>query len=298
MSDKHLFHLQDSADYSEISESLWASGKLEAFTKYVSAYLAILQANPDGNTIYFDGVSGSGSRRNQKPELYSQLGLTAEEEQVYRYAAEKVIRLDKSFDYYYFIDTWSTLESLQERVSCLTEANGKRLFFREEECNHELRKLAYAMQSDDFAALVFLDPFGMGVTWSSIAGLQGTKSDIWILLPTGVMVDRLFSTPDPLTIATSLEPYFGLSGEEIRSEFQREQKQITLFGDDEFSSKICYPIQHIANLYIRQLKSGWKYVSETPLVLRNSQNVPVYHFVHATNNETTRHIAGDIIGSD
>jgi three-Cys-motif partner protein len=296
MSNKNLYHLQDSAEFPEIREGVWASGKLEAFTKYISAYLAILQADPDGNTIYFDGLSGSGSRQNQLPSLYDQLRLTPEEERVYQHAAEQVIRLDKSFDYYYFVDTWSNLEPLQERVSDSAELNGKRLFFRQEECNHELRKLAYAMQSDDYAALVFLDPFGMGVEWPSIAGLQGTRSDIWILLPTGVMVDRFSDTPDLLTDGAGLESCFGLSGEEIRREFQKEEKQITLFGEDDFTCKICYPIQHIANLYIRQLKTGWKYVSETPLVLYNSRHVPVYHFVYATNNETARNIAGDIIG--
>ena len=54
-------------------------------------------------------------------------------------------------------------------------------------------------------------------------------------------------------------------------------------------------IHHIAALYIRQLKTVWGYVTESPLVLCNTRNVPIYHFVFASNNKVAKKIAAEII---
>ena len=45
----------------------WTEEKLDAFTKYVNAYLTIMNKNRDRygwKLIYFDGFAGSGSRHN------------------------------------------------------------------------------------------------------------------------------------------------------------------------------------------------------------------------------------------
>jgi len=273
----------------------WTEKKLNAFSKYVDAYLTIFQANPYWKTIYFDGFAGNGSRKDPKTPLYNQLQFTFEEEEGYKGAAERVVQLKKRFDYYYFVDNQESLDNLEEKLTSLPESEGRQLVFRAGDCNVWLRKLAETMQSKEFVALLFLDPFGMHIDWDAIAGLKGTHSDIWILIPTGVIVNRLLDKVGELKSIKKLESFFGLSEEEIREEFFKKEKQTTLFGDDEITRKIRNPIQHIANLYIQQLRTIWEHVTETPLVLYNSRNVPIYHFVFASNNPTGVKIAKDII---
>jgi three-Cys-motif partner protein len=295
MSDLNVMRLEES---SEVWGGAWTEKKLDAFSKYVDAYLAILHRHPYWQTIYFDGFAGSGSRKDRKSPQYEQLLITLEEERVYKGAAERVLRLHNSFDYYYFIDKQKSLDKLQAKLSGLPEAKDKTLVFRENDCNKELRRLAHAMQSDDFAALVLLDPFGMDVEWDSIASLKETRTDIWILLPTGVIVNRLLDRAYKLSHIERLEQFFGLPEEEIKAEFYKESAQINLFGEEsKLVSKVENSIHHVAELYIRQLKSVWNYVTEIPLVLRNSRNVPIYHFVFASNNQTARKIAEEIIRS-
>ena len=115
---------------------------------------------------------------------------------------------------------------------------------------------------------------------------------------------RIAVTVDMTATSTDLKPlecillharHKKLSEEEIRAEFFKKEKQTTLFGDDEITRTIRNPIQHIANLYIRQLHTIWRYVTETPLMLSNSRNVPIYHFVFASNNAAAKNIARDII---
>jgi len=56
-------------------------------------------------------------------------------------------------------------------------------------------------------------------------------------------------------------------------------------------------INRIARLYISKLKTIFEEVSDEPLVLLNSKNVPIYHFAFASSNATAKKIAADIIGS-
>jgi hypothetical protein len=70
--------------------------------------------------------------------------------------------------------------------------------------------LANAMHNDNsLAALVLLDPFGMQVDWKSIELLKGTRTDLWILIPTGVIVNRLLDRKCELTHAEKLTSFFG-----------------------------------------------------------------------------------------
>lgn len=206
----------------------WTEKKLEAFSKYVRAYLTIMQKNPYWKTIYFDGFAGSGTRKKKevKKEIYRQLKITEEEERLYKGSAERVLGLpgDIAFDYYYFIDNDATsLEKLQKKLG--DRYGEKHLVFRAGDANIQVRELAEALRTNKYAALIFLDPFGMQVDWASIAGLKGTRSDLWLLIPTGVVVNRLLDRAGKLELSEKLESFFGLPIEEIKSYFYKKEKQ-------------------------------------------------------------------------
>lgn len=168
--------------------------------------------------------------------------------------------------------------------------------FRANDVNEEIIKLAHAFkQRTDLAGLVFLDPFGMQINWSSIELLAGTRIDLWILIPTGTIINRLLDRKANLVLSDKLESFFGLSIEEIKSYFYNTKTEQTLFGEIKKIQKIEEPIQKIAALYIERLKTIFEEVADNPLVMRNSQNVPIYHFAFASNNIAATKIAGQII---
>jgi three-Cys-motif partner protein len=279
----------------------WTEKKLNAFTKYVVAYLTIMKKNPYWKTIYFDGFAGSGNRKEQcKSDLYQQLKITPEEDHVYKGSAERVLKLknDYSFDFYYFVDTnEESLNKLEIKLKNLAEASAEKLNFKSGDCNHWILELAKALKSNKYAALVFLDPFGMQINWDSIASLKNTRSDIWILVPTGVIVNRLLDRNCELKQINKLESFFGLSEIEIKDVFYKKEKQITLFGEEEIIRKITRPIEQIAKIYAQKLKTIWTYVTEEPLILLNSRGVPIFHFIFASNNVYGVKIADQIIKS-
>jgi three-Cys-motif partner protein len=156
--------------------------------------------------------------------------------------------------------------------------------------------LAKALKSNKYAALVLLDPFGMQIDWKSIAGLKGTRSDIWILVPTGVIVNRLLFRNGNLKHIEKLTSFFGLSEEQIKKEFYKTEQQVDLFGEEtEVVSKVVRPINQIMRVYIKQLKTVWKFVTEEPLRLDNTKGRPLFHLVFASNKANALKIAKDII---
>jgi three-Cys-motif partner protein len=281
---------------------IWTMKKLDAFTKYVASYLTIMKKNPYWKTIYFDGFAGNGSKKPRcNNRIYHDLFLSEEEENVYKGSAERILSINKglAFDFYYFIDiNEKSIKELERRLSAFQKYHPQSFQFRPGDCNKNLQDLSSAMKSrkNEFAALVLLDPFGMQIDWTSIASLKDTRSDIWILVPTGVIVNRLLDRSGKLKHIDKLQSFFGLSESLLKDYFYKIDSIPTLFGDErEIVNKVTRPIEKIADLYIERLNTIWKYVSKNPMILYYSKHVPIFHFVFASNNATAYRIASQII---
>ena len=292
----------------------WTEEKLDAFEKYVKAYLTIMNANRDSygwKLLYFDGFAGSGTRSagEEQIEVESALELfgqevPAEDFRVYQGAAERVVRVEnpemRGFDFYYFVDkSEENCKALSDKLNPYDVAGKKH--YLNLDANVAVKKLANTLNNyRGFKALAFLDPFGMQIDWTSIQSLKGHSVDLWILVPTGVIINRLLErkidNEKGLAHAEKLESFFGLPEEEIKSFFYRETAVQTLFGEEEIIvTKAENSIRKIAELYIERLKDVFSYVTEEPLVLYNTHNVPIYHLVFAAKNKTAMKIAQEII---
>lgn len=291
----------------------WTEQKLNAFEKYVKAYLTIMNKYREKygwRLVYFDGFAGSGSRTNndEDGEIEDILDLfesqiTQEEANVYQGAAERVISLEKEmrgFDNYYFVETDDASRNSLENKLSKYEIHGKSLYLPDD-ANMALRKLSNTLQNNsNVKALVFLDPFGMQINWESIAVFKDLYVDLWILIPTGVIVNRLLekklNKEIGLRHGPKLESFFGISEQKIMDYFYREEKSQTLFGNElPVMEKTENAIMKIAELYIERLKTIFPNVTSQPLILYNNHNVPIFHFAFASKNSTATKIAQQII---
>lgn len=285
----------------------WTEEKLDAFEKYVNAYLTIMNSHRDKyqwNLIYFDGFAGSGSRNETKKEtnsallqeLFDDTFLKEEELNIYKGAAERVLSIpQRGFDFYYFVDK-DKESSLKLHELLSPYENEKTLVYRNSDANKQVEMLAAAMHKDkSLASLVLLDPFGMQVDWKSIECLKGTRTDLWILIPTGVIVNRLLDRKGELTHIDKLTSFFGMDEESLKAFFYSKRQVQTLFGEIETVEKVKQPIQKITELYIQQLQIIFKHVTPEPLVLYNSRKTPIFHFACASNNPSAVKIANEII---
>jgi three-Cys-motif partner protein len=283
----------------------WTEQKLDAFAKYVNAYLTIMNKHRDKNgwkLIYFDAFAGSGKRSlpNKEEQTYMLFDITPEEENIYQGAAERVTRIkQRGFDHYYFIENDSVSKNeLENLLSSVKNEKNLDLHFRDGDANEYIHILADTMKKDrKFCSLTLLDPFGMQVKWDSIMQLKDTRTDLWILIPSGVIINRLLDRNGKLENIDKLVAFFGLSEQEIREYFYKKKNNPdALFEVDNMIQKKSDPIKKIAMLYIQQLKTIFKEVTKEPLEMINSRNVPLFHFAFASNNPTALKIASDIIG--
>ena len=286
----------------------WTIRKLDAFEKYVKSYLTIMNKyrdKYDWQLIYFDGFAGSGCRneleKQSEVSRYKDLfeEVITKDDISYKGSAERVLSIDtRGFDFYYFIDIdKNSNESLQIKLNSKYQGTSK-LVFRGDDANNQIRLLSDSMlKNPRLKALVLLDPFGMQINWQSIESLGRVNGiDLWILIPTGVIVNRLLERDGSLSHIEKLKLFFGLDENTIRDYFYETLTDLSLFeGKIDVIKKKSKPIHRIAELYIDRLKTLYSHVTSKPLVLANSNNVPIFHFVFASNNETAAKIAQQII---
>ena len=259
----------------------WTEEKLDAFEKYVKAYLTIMNKYRDvygWRLLYFDGFAGSGSRtqKEEAEEVEEALELfgrevTIEDLNVYQGAAERVVRIEgekmRSFDYYYFVDkSEENCKLLDERLSEY-QITGRRHHLPSD-ANDAVKRLASTLHNNsNCKALAFLDPFGMQINWESIEALKGLSVDLWILVPTGVIINRLLERKidkeKGLAHAEKLESFFGMSEQDIRDFFYTKKMEPSLFGEDELViTKAENSIRKIAQLYVERLRGVLPFVTE------------------------------------
>ncbi len=266
----------------------WTESKMEIVVAYAKAYLTIMNKQTWAKTLYFDGFAGSGAIEAN------------EDEEVIKGTALRILDINdpKSFDLYYFVekDEKNKLE-LQAKIDRDYPDKKRIAPVVQADCNIKMIDMAkFLKENNNYRALAFIDPYGMTVNWASIAALKGLGIDLWILVPTGLGVNRLLKKDGNIREAwlKKLEQFLGLSREEILKSFYSQQTISTLFGDETMINKEKSTIQRIGDLYTKRLKTVFEYVSES-FVMRNSTNSIMYHFMMATNNTSALKIANDVI---
>ena len=173
----------------------------------------------------------------------------------------------------------------------------KKIHIVQDDCNKKLIDLANFLRDPKhkkYRTLAFIDPCGMQVEWRSIESLRALFLDIWILVPTGLGVNRLLKRNGQISDAwlERLEKFLGLSRDTIEKYFYKKSE--TLFPDLVETKKEEYAIDKSAKLYQNRLKEVFDFVSK-PYELKNSTNSTMFHLYLASNKETAINIANDIV---
>lgn len=266
----------------------WTEIKIKMVVDYAKAYLTIMNKYPVFKTLYFDGFAGSG-------DIYQDNNTDLN---IIKGAAVQILEINdpKSFDTYYFV------EKDENNKVGLDEAIGnlfphKNTFVVCEDCNVKLKSMAvYLRKNKDFRVLGFIDPYGMALEWQSIEVLKELGIDLWILVPTGIGVNRLLKVNGEISDAwlKRLEKFLGLERRAIIDYFYKTKRTQTLFGEETISIKEARAIEKAGKLYKQRLNEVFDFVSE-PFPLKNSTGSIMYHFMMATNNKAALKIANDII---
>lgn len=270
----------------------WTEAKIEILVEYAKAYLTIMNTYADKynwKLIYFDGFAGSGFITKQSEQ--STKIITG--------AAKRILEIEepRAFDIYYFVE--KEKENADSLKNLTTQFSSKETYVINTDCNEKIKAMGNFLKSykgKSHKALAYIDPCGMQLNWESLNAIKESKVDAWILVPTGMGVNRLLKRDGKISDAwlDKLEVFLGMDRDDIKKHFYTETIVSTLFGDELVINKEEKAIEKSAKLYQDRLKEIFKFVTN-PYVLKNSSNSVMFHFFMVSNNRTAVNIGNEII---
>lgn len=266
----------------------WTEVKLSMLRDYLSAYTTALKDRPF-TKMYIDAFAGTGYRemttQRDSSGLFAEQ-VEAEQAGFFDGSARLALQVEPFFDRYVFIERsrkkFGNLFAISSDFSHLSD----RMDFRQGDANEILPVLCRETDWRHTRAVLFLDPFGMNVDWSTMEAVAGTKAiDVWILFPIGIGVNRLL-TEKPESMSQDwknrLDRFFGTS--QWFKAFYRQDKQANLFGEEKRTTKVPAAISAIAGFYQERLKTLFPEVASNPRYLCNSKQSPMFLFTFAVSN--------------
>ena len=282
----------------------WTTEKLNRLNKYLSAYTSIL-SKQSFSYAYIDAFAGTGYRELKGTDNKTNLLLPeladSEPQKFLQGSARIALECKPSFHKYIFIEKKAKkLEELQNNLMKEFPEKEKSIIFSQGDANTIIQDLC---EKDwrKHRAVLFLDPFGMQVAWSTIEAVARTKAiDLWILFPLGVAVNRMLPQNGQIneTWKRKIDEIFG--SDDWYDRFYKMTPQTTLFGRTTQVKKAA-DFTIIMDYFVNRLKTVFQHVAENPLPLYNSKKIPLYALFFAAGNPkggvTAVKIAQNILGN-
>jgi len=280
----------------------WTAEKLERVGKYLFAYARIMNRQRF-RFAYIDAFAGTGYNtpkvnREDTAPLFPEL-VTAETAEFFDGSARIALKVEPRFTKYIFIEKdpkrFPELNKLKEDFPAL--AND--IVLVNADANAYLKDVCVNRRWDRNRAVLFLDPFGMQVTWDTMKAIARTQAiDLWILFPLGVAVNRLLRRDAKISEGWQrrLDEFFGTKA--WRDVFYEATTELGLFGAEAKMEKIA-DFKAIGDSFVDRLRTLFAGVANNPLTLHNSANTPLYLLCFAAGNakgaKTAVKIAQDIL---
>ena len=282
----------------------WARDKLDSLGQYLDFFTKVLknQRHWCKGTIYVDAFAGPGrSKVRTKPTdpmggLLADLGAEREIE-VDSEAAEfiagsprRALEIANPFDEYAFIERdparIAELENLRAEFG-----KRHRIDIRRGDASTEIEGLLQGnLGRPSYKAVVFLDPFGMNVPWSTIEHLAATRNvEVMINFALGMAIQRLLVRTGDINPGwrTALDTYFGSSDWYAQTYGQVDDllgRRVVKFPDAG---------TRLLTWYRGRLKAIFGHVSPARLI-RNTKGGHLYYLVwagtHSKGLEGARYI--------
>lgn len=246
--------------------------KLDVLGAYLNFYCNALK-NKQFETWYVDGFAGTGFR--QQTEMTGGIfdnAPIAFQERTLLGSASIALNVDPPFDHYRFFETngprRATLQELCDTksvIDCVVQGG---------DANEHIRTLLaeppWSQHQDHWRqrAVVFLDPYGMGVKWQTLKALaESERADVWYLFNVKAVNQQMARNSARIDSSKflALQEQFGT--DDWQAAFYKSgPAQGGLFGDSApSSSKVATPEQ-ISNFMRERLATLFRYVSD-PLPL-------------------------------
>lgn len=273
----------------------WAHQKLDAFQRYLEAYVQVLKNQPF-KLFYVDAFAGAGiSKVRQDQQIDCEALFVIDEEElgeIENYILGSPIRalnVRPAFDCYRFVELDENRAAELEELFEIFP--GKDIKVRRGDANENVQFIAKNFTGRLWRGVAFLDPYGPNLHWKTIEALAETgKFDVIINFPLHMGIIRLIKNDGqiPHKHIDMLDACFG-----CRDWYDAAFETVPgLFGDQQCKRKDA--LDRLLALYIKRLEDVFGHVSN-PSLVRNTRNSPIYYLIWASSNGKGKGIANHIL---
>lgn len=254
----------------------WTDEKLQVVLSYLGFYTKAL-GGKFPHLVYIDAYAGTGSRE------YDESGETRSSDG----SALRALDIDPPFAEYLFIEKDPAKAAELERNLATRPGNARVVVG---DANKELVKFLKTWDHRASRGVVFLDPFAMSVSWSTLEAIARTGAlDLWLLFPIGAVARTM---PVNGEIPKEwLDKLISIYGEDPRPSLYETNTRPALFPDEvEEEARFRRGGIRILGAYtVRRLKTIFHgYVSDQALKLKNSINSTMFLLMFCSANPSPK----------
>jgi three-Cys-motif partner protein len=270
----------------EDSVGSWAREKLECLRKYLSFYTTALKNQTwCRGTIYVDAFAGpgrspvrsTGQQRIAEPSLWEVESDPATTEFL-NGSPRVALDIPIPFTKYVFVER--NAGRLRQLHTLIAEYGGRRdIAVRSRDANTEIKDLVLNSGIDwqSHRAVMFLDPFGMHVPWTTMETVARTRAiEVMINFPLGMAIQRLLARSGDISSGRqhALDEYFGDPGWRALV----YQTQVDLLGPK--TTKVVDSSVRLVKWYRGRLRDIFGHASSARLI-RNTRGGHLYYLIWA-----------------
>lgn len=274
----------------------WTTQKLKAVKKYLSAYINVLKGKKL-KMVYIDAYAGTGYHLPSQHVSEETASIFAQTVEFMDGSAKQALELDIPFDAYVFIEK---NKSFAEKLKNLCDSyENRKIMIKTGDSNKEVQDICNNSETwRKWRGVIFLDPYGMDVDWSTMEAIAATKAlDVWLLVPMGLAVNRLLPKKGMESIdyklaqrwEDKLNRFFGDSNWKEEIYKKRTTDQNTIFGHfDEKLERIS--LEEIEGLFLDRLGRIFPAVHKEPLRLLDNDGRWLFSLCFMMANDDKRAI--------
>jgi len=271
----------------------WTQIKLDMLRRYLGAFNTALQNRPSPTNrfrrIYIDAFAGSGECEVKTSDMAVETIAGS---------AKLAIETAPAFDEIHLID--HNEAHVVELNALIKGCPGVQV--HQQDANTALQQLIRKIDWKSSRGVLFLDPYGMTVPWTTLELAASTKAlDVWYLFPLSAIYRQAandFNKIDKGKLA-ALDSVLGTTV--WREQFYQSDGQAALIDQNQTMRRVVDTEQIAAFVQGRltEVFKGW--VSQ-PLVLRGSKNAPLFALFCCISNpspkaaDLSRRMAQHILG--
>lgn len=263
----------------------WTQRKLEVVRRYLDLYATALKNRPF-KRLYIDAFAGTGDRSEKRLETQPLLDLP-ELDAVAKGSARLALEVEPPFHNYILIEKATRRASELERLREQYPARAITILNRD--ANEAIVDICRSTNWRATRGVVFLDPYGLQVSWETLVEISRTAAlDIWLLVPTGMGLSRLLMRDGniPLEWQDTLDRFLGTPA--WRSEFYRVEEVTDLLGDPLTRNVRDAGAKKLETFIVNRLRATFPVVLESGVPLTNSKGHAMYLLCFASANPSPK----------